>query len=287
MNEAKAQLDAGNLDAAMESALKVVKSNPTDSRARTFLFELSCFAGNWERAEKQLDVIGHQDVNATIGSLIFRQNIKAERDRLGLFSNGQKPEFMMPPPDYVIGLLAANNRIREGNLEKARELLDQVEESRPAFACQINGEESSDFRDYNDLTSCVFEVIVKDTYVWLPIEQVEKIEFMPPKSLRDLFWIQAKVETTDGTNGEMFFPALYVNSFKSGNDQVRLGKVTDWQEVGSEIYAGEGMRLFQIDGGHKPISELTEIKFVPVEEQPNEELDQQSDQQSDEQSQSA
>ncbi len=58
MNEAKTQLDAGNLEAAMEAALSVVKSNPTDSKARTFLFELACFTGNWERAEKQLDVIG-------------------------------------------------------------------------------------------------------------------------------------------------------------------------------------------------------------------------------------
>ncbi len=67
MNEAKTQLDAGNLDGAVEAALSAVKSSPTDAAARTFLFELSCYAGNWERAEKQLEVIGHQDVNATIG----------------------------------------------------------------------------------------------------------------------------------------------------------------------------------------------------------------------------
>lgn len=264
MNTAKTQLDAGNLDAAMEAALNVVKANPTDVKARTFLFELSCFAGNWERAEKQLDVIGHQDVNAMIGSHIFRQNIKAEQSRLRLFAADHKPDFIMTPPDYVIGLLAANNRIREGNYEKARELLDQIEESRPAFACTIDGVKASDFRDYNDLTSCVFEVIVKDTYIWLPMEQVEKIEFIAPKSLRDLFWIQAKVETTNGTNGEMFFPALYANSFKSDNDQVRLGKASDWKDVGSDIYAGEGMRLFQVGDGHRAISDLTEIEFAPT-----------------------
>lgn len=201
-----------------------------------------------------------------IGALIFRQNLKAERDRLKLFSDSQKPEFIMPPPDYVIGLLTANNRLREGNAAEAREILDKVEEERPAFACKINGEEAEDFRDYNDLTSCVFETIVKDTYVWLPIEQVEKIEFFPPKSLRDLFWIQAKVETTNGTNGEMFFPALYANSFKSGNDQVRLGRMTDWQAMGEEIYVGEGMRMFWSEGKDKPILELNEIVFTHTED---------------------
>lgn len=268
MNEAKTQLDAGNLDAAMEAALNVVKTNPTDGKARTFLFELSCFAGNWERAEKQLDVIGHQDVTAMIGSQIFRQNLKAERDRLKLFSNSQKPEFLMSPPDYVIGLLTANNRLREGSLAEAREILDTVEEQRPAFACKINGIEATDFRDYNDLTSCIFEVIVKDTYIWLPLEQVEKIEFIPPKSLRDLFWIQAKVETINGTNGEMFFPTLYANSFKSDNDQIRLGRMTDWREAGEEIFIGEGMKMFWFDGQDKPMLEIKEIEFNhPQEEQ--------------------
>ncbi len=266
MNEAKTQLDAGNLSGAVEAALNVVKKSPTDVTARTFLFELSCFSGDWERAEKQLDVIGHQDNNAMIGSLIFRQNFHAERSRLKLFSDSQKPEFLMPPPDYVIGLLTANNRLREGNAKEARELLDQIENERPAFACKINGVEAEDFRDYNDLTSCVFEVIVKDTYIWLPMEQVEKIEFIAPKSLRDLFWIQAKVETVNGTNGEMFFPSLYANSFKSENDQVRLGRMTDWKDLGEDVYIGEGMRMFWSEGKDKPILELNEIEFTHTEE---------------------
>lgn len=265
MNEAKTQLDAGDLGGAVEAALNAVKKSPTDVKARTFLFELACFAGDWERAEKQLDVIGHQDDNAMIGSLIYRQNLKAERDRLKLFSDSQKPEFIMSPPDYVIGLLMANNRLREGNAAEARKLLDEVENERPAFSCKINGEAAEDFRDYNDLTNCVFEVIVKDTYIWLPIEHVEKIEFIAPKSLRDLYWIQAKVETTNGTNGEMFFPSLYANSFKSGDDQIRLGRMTDWREAGEEIFIGEGMRMFWSDGKDKPILELKEIEFTHEE----------------------
>jgi protein involved in temperature-dependent protein secretion len=67
MNDAKLQLDAGNLTGAVEAALKLVKTNPTNEAARTFLFELSCFSGEWERAEKQLEVIGHQDAKAMIG----------------------------------------------------------------------------------------------------------------------------------------------------------------------------------------------------------------------------
>jgi len=261
MNEAKTQLDAGNLGGAVTSALDFVKTNPTNSSARTFLFELSCFSGDWDRAEKQLDVIGHQDVNAMVGSLMFRQNFKAERDRMKYFSDGVKPEFMTQSYPYVDDLLTANNRAREGNVVEARGLLDKVEEERPAFPCTVNGEEFSDFRDYNDLTMCVFEVIHKDLYIWLPFEQIVKIEFTKPGSLRDLYWLQGQVELKNGSNGEVFFPTLYSGTWKSENDQVRLGRMTDWRDLGDDLFVGEGTKLFWMDGKDKSILDIEIIEF--------------------------
>ena len=90
MNEAKAQLDAGNLGGAIEAAIQMVKSRPTDAQARTFLFELSLFAGDLERAERQLEAIGHQDVNAMIGAKIYQQCVEAERKR-ARFAMAQAP----------------------------------------------------------------------------------------------------------------------------------------------------------------------------------------------------
>lgn len=261
MNEAKAKLDAGNLDEAIQETLSYVRSKPTDVTARTFLFELSCFSGDWERGEKQLDVIGQQDMKTMIGSQVYKQNFQAERDRIRHFSESLIPECLMPPPKYVENLLQANNRIREGNIAEARDILDKLEDQRPRFSCTINGEEVSDFRDYNDLTMCVFEVFIKGSYTWIPFEQVKKVVFTKPKTLRDLFWIQAEVEMNNGTNGEMFFPVLYVNSHKSGNDKIRLGRMTDWKDLGEDIYLGEGMRVFWHDGSHRSILELEEIKF--------------------------
>lgn len=279
MNEAKSLLDAGNLSGAIEAVLQSVKSNPTDISSRTFLFELSCFAGDWARAEKQLDVIGHQDANTMIGSLIYRQCLEAEKKRQRLFSDGLKPEFLADPPDYVYGLLTANNRIREGNLAEAREILDKVEEQRPAFSGKVNGVEVEDFRDYNDLTSSVLEVIIKDSYVWVPLDQVVRIELIPPKSLRDLFWIQGTLETTNGTNGEVMIPSLYVNSYQNQNEQVRLGRMTDWRELGEDIYIGEGLKLFWIDGADRPILELKEIEMDSAQEsEPEQESEEESEQ---------
>jgi type VI secretion system protein ImpE len=109
------------------------------------------------------------------------------------------------------------------------------------------------------------EVIIKDSYVWVPFEQIEKITINEPQSLRDLFWLQGTMETANGTNGEVFFPMLYVNSHKHDDDQVRLGRMTDWRDAGAELFIGEGTKLFWINGEDRPILELKEIEFQAAE----------------------
>lgn len=261
MNNAKLQFDEGNLKGAVESALAAVKANPTDTAARIFLFELSCFSGDWERAARQLDVIGHQDVNAMIGSKIYTENFEAERARMNLFAHSSLPETLMPLPEYVKDLLKAIDFIRQGNTAEAKNLLDEVEEKRPAAPCKVNGEDFGDFRDYNDSTMCVFEAIVKGSYVWLPTEQITRINFLERKSLRDVFWLQADVELTNGTRGEMFIPSLYANSWKSENDAIRIGREVDWRDAGDDIFVGEGTKLYWMDGNAKSILDIQTIEF--------------------------
>ena len=266
MENAKQLLAAGDLTGAIQAALDLVRANPTDIPLRIFLFELSLFAGDWDRAAKQLDVIGHQDAGALIGSMIFRQGLSAEQDRMKFFDEGLKPGILAPPPPYIEDLLNANNRIREGNATEARRILDTLEDERPAFSCTVNGEVVEDFRDYNDPTMCIFEVIFKESYTWIPFENVVKIEFYEPKSLRDLYWRQAMVELNSGTNGEMFFPTLYAGSWKSSNDQLRLGRMTDWADLGDDLFSGIGTKLYWMDGKDRSIMDLRTIEFSELAE---------------------
>jgi type VI secretion system protein ImpE len=262
MTEAKVKLDEGDLAGAIASAIQTVKHNPTDASARIFLFELSAFSGDWDRAEKQLDAIGHQDANSAIGSVIYRHNFQNERERINVFEHSSKPGTITATPSYVEELVRAVDLVRREEFGQARELLDKVEEERPAFPVEVNGQRYEDLRDYNDLTMCVFEAFFKDNYIWLPFEEVSSIEFLERKSLRDVYWPQAKVELVNGSSGEMFFPALYVNSWKSSDDQLRLGRSVDWRDLGSDIYVGEGVRLFWMDGKEMPALDVQKINFV-------------------------
>ena len=261
MEAAKLKLDESDLGGAIAAAIESVKNKPTDISTRTFLFELSCFSGDWERADRQLDAIGHQDTKAGLGTMIYRQNLQSEKTRVNLFEHSTRPEFLAGVPDYVEELLQAIDLVRRGETASARELLDKVEEDRPAFPVTLNGEDYEDFRDYNDLTMCVFEAFVKDLYVWLPFEQVASIEFLERKSLRDIYWPQVKVELTNGTNGEMFLPSLYVNTWKNGDDQIRLGRAVDWRDVGDDVLVGEGSRLYGMGGKDIPLLDIKTISF--------------------------
>ena len=51
---------AGQLRPAIEALALELRHQPADTRRRTFLFELLCFAGEYERASKQLDVLLEQ-----------------------------------------------------------------------------------------------------------------------------------------------------------------------------------------------------------------------------------
>ena len=56
--QARQLFQAGQLDEAIEALGAEVRDNPTDAQRRAFLFELLCFAGQYDRAEKQLSVLG-------------------------------------------------------------------------------------------------------------------------------------------------------------------------------------------------------------------------------------
>jgi protein involved in temperature-dependent protein secretion len=66
---------------------------------------------------------------------------------------------------------------------------------------------------------------------------------------------------TNGTSGEMFCPSLYINTWKSSDDLIRLGRAVEWHDLGGEIYAGEGTRIFSMDGKDRSILDIESIEF--------------------------
>jgi type VI secretion system protein ImpE len=258
---AKELLDGGDLKGAIQLTAMAVKTDPSDWRQRTFLFELLCFTEDLDRAQLQLAVIALQSVQSEIGVQVYRNNLKAERERRRLFADGLQPHFLSEPPAYVDLLLQAINRVREENFAEARALLDRAEEERPALAGKLNDQPFADFRDFNDFIGPVLEVIFRDQYTWLPFEQVKRIEMSAPKQLRDMAWMPARVEARDGTIGEVFIPVPYAHTCEHPDDKIRLGRMTDWIKLADDLYVPVGPRLFLVDDYDRAMLEVKSIEF--------------------------
>jgi type VI secretion system protein ImpE len=259
--KAKELLEANQLSAAIAELTQEVKQRPADSRLRTFLFEVLCFSGDFDRAERQLDVIGHQDEKTGIGVEVYRNLIRAESARKKLFTEGLKPAFLSNVPAYVTAQLEAVNCLRGGELVEAKARLAQSQMEVPLLKCRVNGTEFTGFRDSDDRTASILEVFAQDVYAWVPFEQIVKLTINAPKHLRDLLWVPATMEVVDRPPVEVFLPVLYAGSEQNENDQIRLGRMTDWLALDEGMAAGVGQKVFLAEDEEKAILEIRELEF--------------------------
>jgi type VI secretion system protein ImpE len=254
---------SGKLADAVAAAIEQVRANPADRGKRMFLAELCCFAGDLERADRQLDVLFAPDAPDLMVVTLFRQLIRGETARREVFAHGRVPEFVAQPSEAIKLHLEASIRVREGKTTEAAELLAKAEEKRPAVTGTCDGAAFDDLRDLDDLVAPVLEVITANgNYYWVPMETVELIEFHKPERTRDLYWRPAHLVVKDGgPDGIVYVPALYHGSHAATDDAVKLGRRTDWTGGDSEPYRGQGLRELLIGDGAKSILEVTKIEF--------------------------
>ena len=255
---------AGHLREAVAAAIDGVRQKPTDVGRRLLLAELLCFTGDLERADNHLDAIAHDDPQIMVGAQAFRQLIRGEQARQEFFTAGRPPTFLTRPEGAIRLLLEASIDVREGATQKAAQILEQVEDQRAKVAGTCNGQPFQNFRDLDDMTCCLFEVLTaKGEYYWIPIEQVESLEFHEPVRPRDLIWRRTHMIVRDGPDGEVFLPVLYPGAAIENDDLIRLGRSTDWRDGDSGLTRGVGHRTFLVGDDAIPIMELKTVEFEP------------------------
>jgi len=228
---------AGRLTDAIKALSAELRDNPTDAKRRTFLFELLCFAGEYERADKQLEVLGQAGPPSEMGVLLYRSALYAERQRQDLFSRGEFPE--------------------------------EREEAEASRGGMLNGKQFSVFSDTDPRIGARLELFAAGNYLLLPLEHVASIQIPPPKRLRDLIWTPAAVRTTPsfkGTElGEVMLPVLAPFSWKNPDEAVRLGRATVWERPeGIDYQVPFGQKMWLVDEEEIPFLELRELEFNPA-----------------------
>jgi type VI secretion system protein ImpE len=256
---------AGKLGDAIAAMNEEVKKNPLDTARRGFLAELLCAAGNFERADKMLEALGVQEPLAVPTIALFRQCIRAEQARQQLWTDGRVPDLLGDATPVVRLLLEAVVATREGRAADALRLVAEAEEVRPKPKGTCDGKPFDDFRDLDDMTSAVFEVLTSTgKYFWIPVDRVESVEFRAPARPRDLLWRRAHMIVKDGPDGEVYVPAVYAG-IAEADESARLGRSTDWRGGDTSPVRGVGQRTLLVGEEARPILEITNLVFeVPA-----------------------
>src|SRR5437764_958224 len=106
--------DAGQLQAAIDAQIKDVKAKPEDAAGRLFLFTMLVFAGDLDRARRQIEAVSFDDVKRDAAVMAYRDLLEAEQNRRRVFREGAVPQFLKEPPAHVHLRLGAARRLAEG-----------------------------------------------------------------------------------------------------------------------------------------------------------------------------
>jgi len=229
---AKELLGAGKVREAEKALSAHLRSNPTDVASRTFLFELLCFSGQYERAEKQLSILAQSSHEAEMGATLYFSALHGEKSRNAMF---QKEEFPKEPaPQSPRGTLNGKS-------------FESIQDADPSIGARL-------------------ELYAAGAYLWIPFEHIASIEMGPPRVLRDTLWAPAFVMTGPSFNGtdigQVIIPVMYPFSWKSDDESIWLGRTTAWvqDDAGHEFPVGQ--KMFVVDGEEVPLLEIRSLEFA-------------------------
>jgi type VI secretion system protein ImpE len=227
---------SGDLRAAVDALGDELKKQPLDARRRTFLFELLCFAGEYDRAEKHLDILSDASSEAAAGAMLYRSALHAERERQQMFAKGTLP----------------------------------LGTSRPSPSGELNGAPFVGISDADPRIGAHLEVFIAGSYTWIPFACIESVETEAPKRLRDLLWLPAVLRATADFRlqdlGEVLLPAVAPLSWQHSEDIVRLGRSTVWEDDEKYGAAPFGQKLLVSGEDETPLLEIRRLSFHQAEE---------------------
>jgi type VI secretion system protein ImpE len=229
---------AGKLSEAISALNEALRNDPSNQKQRTFLFELLCFSGDYDRAEKQLNILEQEgSKDSFMGTLLYKAALSAEKTRQEMFEKKTYPKQ---------ALNGASTPIRG----------------------KLNGKEFQSLSDSDPRVGEKLEVFAAGDYMWISYQDIATVRLEAPKRLRDLLWAPAKLVTGPSFRsrdlGEILLPALSPGSWQHPDDEVKLGRVSDWCEDETGEVAPFGQKNLLVDGEEIPFLEIRELEIYPL-----------------------
>jgi type VI secretion system protein ImpE len=180
-----------------------------------------------------------------------------------VFRSGQSPEGLDDADEALRLHLQAAVATCSGHADEAADLLRQAEAKRTHVQGECDGEPFADLRDLDDVTAPCLEVLTSTgKYYWLGWERIQRLQFKPPKYLRDVLWRQAEMALHAGPEALVFVPVLYPETQASLDPEVRLGRKTAWIEAANGVTRGVGQRTLLVGERDMPLLSIGTLSFA-------------------------
>lgn len=254
----------GDLDGCLQALQDQVRKNPADAKLRIFLAQVLMVQGEWDRALNQLKVIGEMEAGALPMMHAYSSAIHCEKLRAEVFAGKRSPMLFGDPVDWIALQVRSLALHGSGNVAEAARLREQAFELAPATAGTINGEAFNWVADADSRLGPMLEVLLNEAYYWIPFERIARIKVEPPSDARDLVWLPAEFQWTNGGDAMGLIPVRYPGSERSKDPAILMARKTEWLPAGDDAFAGLGQRVLTTDGPEIGLLELRELQLQPA-----------------------
>ena len=257
---AERSLREGDPAAALARLQEVIRTHPEDPKLRTFLFQLLCVLGEWERALTQLKVASTLDAAALPMAQMYGEAVRCEAIRAEVFA-GRKSPMVFGEPEPWLALLIESLLVTAdgGGRARAEELRQQAFDDAPASGGTIDGRPFEWIADADSRLGPVLEAIINGRYYWVPFVRLTRIDLDQPEDLRDFVWMPAHLEFDNGGESVALIPTRYAGSEDAADPLVVLGRKTIWQPVAEQAHHGLGQRIIATDADEVPLMEIRSL----------------------------
>jgi len=262
MMDARAVLRNGDAGLAMDLLKAEVRKAPRDARLRTFLFQLFCVTGEWDRALTQLDVAGQLDPAAEAMVQTYRSLIRCEILREKIFAGRRSPTVLGEPGEWLPLLIEATRLLAHGETVRATELRDAAFEAAPQTPVTIDGTEGTWIADADPRLGPVAEVMIEGRYVWVPYTRIRCIVLEPPEDLRDQVWMPARFTWSNQGTAVGFMPIRYPGTVECSDSALLLAHRTEWTDRGGWSIP-VGQRMLVTDTQEAALMDIRRIDLTP------------------------
>jgi type VI secretion system protein ImpE len=258
-DRARQALRAGELNVALAALQDQVRKDPANADLRVFLFQLLSVLGQWERAATQLEVAAQLDAKTLAMAEMYREALRCEALRAAVFAGEKSPLVFGEPEEWLALLIEALLVGATPGAVQAETLRAKALGLAPASAGSLNGEPFEWLADADQRLGPVCEAVVNGRYYWVPYHRLARVDLEPATDLRDVAWMPAHFQFTNGGEAVGVIPTRYPGSETAVDPQLCLARKTIWQEPTPCVYQGLGQRLLATNAAEYPLMEVRTI----------------------------